>query len=342
MADTPQTLALLVLEQKYRGNIIRQINRRSVLLKALRLVPGGGKNVAWTVEGSGAVAENYTDGADAANFGSDSQQAAVLNWALERANFRVTDLARRAAASSETPQGVQDLVGRNMENASAALASRLNSELFVGPGTGTRVCGLDEAIGDNANTYAGIDRSNADNAFWRPYVIDPGSSTTLTLAQIRKDLGTIYDQCGEQPDVAMCSTDVFNTVVNLFEATRRRVQDIQTARGIVKLDAGYGAVEVDGCMFLKDKDAAANTIYYLNSNYVEIEYLPPDPKLLNELRNLGMEMPMDDGYGAFPLGILCEKLAKTGPSDKYECLANLQLAVRKPRSCGVRLNVATT
>jgi hypothetical protein len=56
MADTPQTLALLTLEQKYRGSIIRQINRRSVMLKAFRLVPGTGKNVAWVVEKSGAVA----------------------------------------------------------------------------------------------------------------------------------------------------------------------------------------------------------------------------------------------------------------------------------------------
>jgi hypothetical protein len=231
-------------------------------------------------------------------------------------------------------------VGRNMENAASALASRLNAQLFTGLGTGTLITGLDLAIGDITNTYAGIERGA--NAYWRPYVIDPGSSTVLTLAQIRKDLGTIYDQCGEQPDMAMCSTDVFNTIVNLFEATRRRVQDIQTARGIVKLDAGYGAVEIDGCMFLKDKDATANQIYYLNSNWVEIEYLPPDPRLLRELNDMGMEMPVDDGYGAFPLGMLCEKLAKTGPSDKYECLVNLQLAVRKPNANGVRKNVATT
>lgn len=344
MADTPQTLGLLVLGQRYRGDIVRQINRRSTLLKALRIVPGAGKNVAWAVETDGQVAENHTEGADAANFGSDAQDEAILSWAQERSNFRVTDLARRAAASSDSPEGLTNLIGRNMQNAAAALASRLNSELYVGPGTGTRIAGLDVAIGDDTNTYATIDRST--EAYWRPTVIDPGSLTTLTLAQIRGDLGDIYDDSGERPDIAVCNTDVFLTVVNLFEATRRRVQDIQTARGVVKLDAGYGAVEVDGCMFLQDKDASANTIYYINTNYAEIEYLPPDPVKMRALNGMmaemGMEMPVDDGYGQVPLGMVVEKLAKTGDSDKYMASVKLQLAVRRPNSCGVRQNVATS
>ena len=79
MADIPQTVALLVLAQNYRGDVVRQINRRSALLKLLPLVKGEGKNCAWSVEGSGAVAENYTEGQDASNFGSDSQNEALLS-----------------------------------------------------------------------------------------------------------------------------------------------------------------------------------------------------------------------------------------------------------------------
>lgn len=38
----------------------------------------------------------------------------------------------------------------------------------------------------------------------------------------------------------------------------------------------------------------------------------------------------------------CERLAKTGPSEKYILLAYVQLAVRKPAMCGARLNVVTS
>ena len=180
------------------------------------------------------------------------------------------------------------------------------------------------------------------SAFWRPTVSDPGSPTTLTLAQIRSDLAAIYDDCGEVPDLGVCNSAVFNTIANLFENNRRYIQTIQTARGTVTLDAGYQALEVDGCMFIRDKDATANQIYYINTRYVEIEYLPLDGALMSQLMDMGMVMGSNDGYGDIPLGIWCEKLGKSGDTDIYHCLTELQLKVIRPNSCGARLNVATT
>lgn len=334
MADVPQTLSLITLAQEYRGDIVRQINRRTTLLKLLPIVAGGGKNIAWTPEADGAIGENYTDGQDAANFGSDEQGSAVLNWGLYRSPFHVTKLAMDAAGSSSTPLGNRALWARNLANASAKLADTLEGVLFDGAGTGTTIAGLDVAIGDDTNTYATIVRGT--DTWWQPTVVDPGVSTAPTIALIRKDLGTIGDACGETPDLAVCSTAVFNTVAGLFDANRRW-NIVNTARGSIQLDAGYEGIEVDGCMFVKAHQATANQIYYINSNYVEIQFLP-DATYPPEVYQM---VNANDGYGSVPLGFHYEMLAKTGPASKAEVLAQMQLVVKKPNACGVRKNVQT-
>jgi hypothetical protein len=332
MSDTPQLLSLITLAQEYRGDIVRQINRRVVLLKLLPIRRGSGLNVAWAAESSGQIAENYSEGADAANFGSDAQASAILSWGLYRAPIHVTKLAMDAARSTSSPMGNQALWARNIMNSAAALAALIEDDAFNGAGTGTLLAGLDVAVANDANTYATIVRGTS--SYWRPYVVDPGVLTPPTLSLIRADLGHIYDNCGETPDIAVCPTAVFNAVAGLFDANRRWTQ-VNTARGSIKLDAGYEGIEVDGCMFVKSKDATANQIYYLNSNYVHFETLP-DARVPNEILDA---VTPDDGYGSVPLDMVFEPLAKSGPSSKGESLATVQLVVEKPNSCGARLNV---
>ena len=335
MADTIQSLSLVTLAQEYRGDVVRMINRRTMALKLFRVVSGSGKNIAWAPETSGQLAENYSEGADAANFGSDAQLAAVLPWALYRGNFHVSNLAMDGAVGASSPVGNRMLWARNLVNASAALASLLNVELYAGPGTGTRMAGLDVAIGSTTNTYAGLDRTQAANALFRPTVVDPGSLTAPTFALIRDDLRKIFEACGETPDVALCSPAVFNAVGNLFDANRRYVQSIETAKGKIDLNFGYAGIEIDGTVFVKDKDATANQIYYINSNHIHLEVLPPSTMV-----GPAPQVQADDGFGAAPLGFKYELLAKTGPSEKAEVLSTLNLVVDRPNAHGVRKNVS--
>jgi hypothetical protein len=332
MADAPQTLSLITLAQEYRGNTVSQVNRRVTLLKLLKIVPGGGKNIAWVPKNTGHIAENYSEGADAANYGSDAQASAVLSWALYRAPFHVTKLAMDAAGSSSTPVGNRALWANNLVDASTTLADLLEDEAFNGLGTGTLMCGLDAAIGDTTNTYAGIARSG--NTYWQPTVVDPGSATALTFAQIRSDLGVIGDACGESPDLAVCSTAVFNQVAGLFDSNRRW-ESVTTARGNIPLVNGYEGVMVDNCMFVKARKATANQIYYLNSNYAHFETLP-DSTYPPEIYSM---VQATDGYGSVPFDFHYEMLAKTGPSSKAEVLAQMQLVVTRPNAFGVRKNV---
>jgi len=336
MADTITSLSLVTLAQEYRADLVRQLNRKVVALKILPIRAGAGKNVAWVAEAGGALVENYSEGADAANFAGDGQAPVTLNWGLYRSNFHVSKLAMDAAATSNTPAGNRALWARNLANACSALAAKIETEIFSGPGTGTTICGLDSAIGSASNTYGGIDRSQAGNAYWRPIVTNAAGAAP-SLAVIRDDIRKIYESCGENPDVALCSPTVFNEIVGLFDATRRTVQ-FNSARGSVTLDAGYAGVEVDGTIFVKSKDATAGSIYYLNSSAVHVEYLPSAHERM--LMSLGMlNVSADDGFGPVPMGFDYEMLAKTGPSEKAEVLGQMQLVVTRPNACGVRTNV---
>ncbi len=339
MSDTVQTLALLVLEQRYRGRMVNQINRSSAMLRLLRAVPAMGKNCAWGAKGSGQVAERYAEGADASNFGSNTRDQAILTWGLLRSNFHNTGTARRASALSQTPEGVANLIADNIDDATMELTSLINQDLYGGPGTTDTIAGLTVATADDTNIYAGLDRSS--KSFWRPYVIDPGSSTPLSFAQVRTDQSAIFTTSGFPPDIALCSPDVMDTLAALFDQNRNYMVDtVTTARGKISLDAGYEGIRFNGTTFFRDKDAPANQIHYLNSNWVHIEYLPPPPDVMAMLGEMGMEVGADDGYGPIPLGFLIDKLAKNGDSDKYMLTFNGQLVVRRPNSCGVRKNIA--
>lgn len=340
MGDTLQNVALLALGQELRGDVVRQINRRSAFLRMIPIVPGAGQNCAWAVENSGQVAENFSDGADASNFGSDGQAQALIVWGKVRSNFHVSGSARRVARSAQAgPGGIRSLIGRNMVNSSAAVASKVNGQLFSGLGTGDQLAGLDAAIGSASNTYASIDRSQGGNAYWRPTVVDPGVLTAPTFQQIRNDRSNIYIASGFVPDIAIVEPLLFDKIGGLYDANRRYVQQVNTARGIVTLDAGFEGLELDGMVFIKDKDATANQIYYINSDFLELQYLPPDD---GAMADAAIVMKADDGYGATPLGIQCTALAKNGDSDRYMCLAELQLVVRRPNAFGVRKNVANS
>ncbi len=337
--DTPTTLALVVLAQNFRGDVVRQINRQVQALKFVKITAGAGKNVAWAPEGDGAIAENYTEGEDADNYGRDVQASALLSWALYRSAFHVTQLAMDGAASSSDPLGNHALWARNVVNAAAKLASYMNGKLFSGDGTGTEMCGFAEAIGKDDNIYASINRATGGNEYWKPTVVDPGSLTAPTFALIRDDLRKIYEASGENPDIALCTPAVFNVVGNLFDNTRRQIDYVRTANGQVKLDFGYQALEVDGCVFVRDKDCTANTIYYLNTAHVELQYLP-SARQNAMISGLDMQIAADDGFGQVPLGFTYEMLAKTGPSEKAEILSQSQLVVNRPSKCGTRKNVA--
>lgn len=343
------TTALIVLAQNYAGDIVRQINRRSVLLATLPIVRDEGKNVAWVAEGDDGYAAGFSEGADVPAYGGAAQTPAVLSWAQYWSTFAMSGLSLATAATSRTPLGNVDLWARHVVNGAAKLSSLLNVDLFTGDGSPAHpMIGLDSAIGLTTNTYATIDR--VANSFWRPYVVNPGVATALTFDQIRLDLGTIYVNSGYRPDLAVVSPAVFRKIAALFDPLKQYwfttmgaeyVKNVRTQRGEFQLEGGVGAISFDGCTIFEDKDCPSNAIYYLNSEWVEIKYLPFDMSRIPDMEDESMELMANDGIEMLPLGLRLEMVAKTGDAEKAFMKSYLQLQVKRPNSCGVRLNVST-
>lgn len=343
MTDALTTLSLLTLAQEYRGDIVHNINRKCATLKMLKVVAGSGKNIAWAPKGDGALAENYAEGADQTSFGRDIQTSAILNWGLYRSAIHVSELALDTSATSSTPEGNRQLWAEQLVEASSKLSQQINQEIFAGPGTGTRMAGMVEAVGKNDNTYAAVDRtsSSPDYSFFQPTVVDPGTDTTLTMALVRDDIRKVYEACGMEPDMAVCSPAVFNVVGALFDNTRRQVSQVRDPSGKITLDMGFQAVECDGTVFYRDKDCTAKTIYYLNSDHVRVQYLP-SPEQTKMMEALGGELLADDGFGAVPIGLKYAMLAKAGASEKAMVTWTGGLVVDRPNSCAARKHISVS
>lgn len=200
--------------------------------------------------------------------------------------------------------------------------------------------GFDEAIGDDQNVYAGIDRSKSENEFWRPTVINKdGPKKEITISQIRKDLMTIRNKAGMQGLVAYVHPNIFNKILSLYDPQKPEnfphrqsyLLDLKSEGGDrasvlmhENVDVFMFQLSTDltadaTCFFIKDEFAPEDAIYYVNRTYTSLTSL--DKTVL-------------------PFGIDTSVLAKTGDSDKAMMRTYLQLVVHRPNSCGVRYNIA--
>lgn len=349
MAINQQTLALLVLAQKYAGNMVSQANFQSVLAKMLPIKKGNGQNVAFVAKGTGmGVDKGYVEGSAPTNIGSNTQQKALLNWAEYRSTFQVSGLAQATSGTSgvDGPDANVELWIMNMEDACRALSSAINVDLYTGSGVGLLILGLDSAVGTIDNVYAGIDRSTSP--LFNPGVFNSaGPAAAITFAQIRSDMSAIYKACGERPDVIMVSPDTLAKLAGLFDPQKlyqfdsnvSYVKEVRTQRGKFDLEGGVGGIRFDGAVMVEDKDCPDNAMYYLNTRHVRIETLPMNLSNIPGASDEVMEYLGQDEFGPLPFGFQVEMLAKSLDADTATMKSYLQLCVDRPNTCGKRLNI---
>jgi len=384
MADNALTSSLITIAQEYQGDVIRQIPRRAitVALVAPTFREGFGPNIAWAPElgtSNSALVETYSEGADATNFGDDSQNAATVSWSRYRANWHVTGTAIAIGAASRTPARNVELWANQYVNAIMALIKQLNIDIYTGSG-GNALVGLATAI-DNTATYAGITRQGANPVVsgaytvangWSSYVYDsstnPGAGANLdgsakqalTFGQIRYDQAQIQIACGEKPDLALCNLTTLNWLRGLFDPNMFYMMGTELAARVgvpvrggpsagnlgtnVMLDAGVGRLHFDGTWFVADPDCPAGTIYYVNTGYWKFEGLEPVASLdifPTDDEALSRNT-LFDGFEEMPMSLVLQLLSVTGDSFKAMLKAYPQIAITRPNSCGKRINITAT
>jgi hypothetical protein len=125
-----------------------------------------------------------TDGSDVTFAGTEKATfiAPTLPWSTYISKFSVPK--RLIDQVRNTPGSIGEILRHEISEAAKDLADRLSTDLFGGV-TANGLVGL-QAIADDGNTYAGIDRSLAANSNWRAVVVDaedpgtPGSALELS------------------------------------------------------------------------------------------------------------------------------------------------------------------
>lgn len=342
-----ETLAAVsaALSQIFAEDMTRQMNRMAVAAAVVPAERGRGKNAAWDVEFSGAMADAVEEGSDVqeSEFTTDPVQPAVLNWAHYRQSFKITETEIEAAASSiGTPDVLLDMFGERVLNAHHKLASRINEDILSG--TGTTATGVRNLIGlfggglEPTGVYAGIARQQFPE--WAGNVLaNGGVPRPLSLDLMAQLEQNVFTACGEPPNLWIASAGVLRRYEGFFESVRRIVSD---GRGPLDYGAGGSNYFYKGAPVLRDRNCTTGRLAAINTNYLRMQYLPhinPGDAAGFGERNLeGSSGNRITTATEIPARIVL--LAKTGDSLKASVKTTIQLVLKRPNSGGYIADIA--
>jgi hypothetical protein len=332
-----------------------QIQRKAPLLRVLNMKKAiTGQNIGWDVTFSGqAAAVVNSDGGNLLTAASDPQVAATLGYGNYSAPVKVTTKAQWTGAAQNSADFLQNLIDRNMNEAINALVKKINQDIYAGA-AGNALTGLSLAVAATG-TYANIAQSSYSN--WASTSQgNSGSLRSLTLALIKTQASTIASVSPHgRPDIAVCTPSVFNALENLFDGT------VYTQAG--KNDLVWGKVMTNGGLiavsgfrtlawmsagitFIEDPDCTntavtntANCMYFLNSQSVEMQFLPPadvsgympDQKVIQAVeQDLGPLANLQLDFRA---------RGRSNFSDEFDILTMLNLVVKDRAACGILFDV---
>lgn len=338
----------------FEDKVIAQTNRSVVGLKLLPVDLDGGKQLYWDVSfknASESATSYQTDGTDISTYNTDDKVPANLGWGIyTKEAFGVTGLARATARSNASPMGLADLYGVELMDATARLCKNMARDMWIAAGSGGAVLGLyggatlqSAAPLSAAGTYANINRSTY--AEWKGNVLANGGVARPLSFQLMRDMRrTIYDACGEMPDLIVCDSFQHEKYGMLFGDNRRYVQDINLRGQKFTLDAGYKALEFDGIPIVCDVNAPAGSMTFLNTNYVRLVQQPDGADDVNQSKGLMRLAGTSEeqlGPGNTSLFTRINPLAITGDAYKFQLCTYWQVQVKRCNAQGVLSDLAT-
>lgn len=321
----------------FASRLTRVWNRTSVLLQNMTVVPGGGqgggKQVGWDVQLTGATADTFAEGADISSFDNDSEVPATLAWGQYQSKFKLTNKEMNAAYSNiGNATELEKILEERMFDAITAISSKINSDIIVGTGTGTggnpTIIGLLAALLDSGS-YAGINPGTSGQEAWVGNVVaNGGVGRSLTLDLLSKAEQLQYVASGQSSDVLVTTPGVKTKYEGLFNASQR--MNAGANGPIARMDASSEDLYWRGRQILREKDMSAGYLLGLNSQELELRVLPwapvPDgtPMTMRQLVS-------SNGDDAKLLGAMVNvyPLARTGSAVKFAAEIYCQLKVRR-------------
>lgn len=350
-------LASLVYVAQYLLKTRTQIGRKAPLISRLMKKRGSGKVVSNVIEIGGALITNTAEGSNAPAGSVDAETAYLLNFGAYDSTVTITQKARRASGTvNQPPSGTGTYQAKFVEQVAKRVVEifvEMEGDLWGASGANELVSFYD-SVGDTTNTYAGINRATPGNEFWQPNVFDDGVPTTATMDLIEGDLMEIMtnDFKPGQPDLVVVNPRVFKAIKSSLQGSVSYNSGMFSPNAIPKLGVQYGIEElaIGSTIIVQDAYAPLDSLLYLNSDNVWIEYMPypPDaaqaisdlitPEMLNAIRTALTEAGMSGDL--MPLDMLIQELGATGSQDSAMLQCYPQVVVDRPNACGMRLNIS--
>ncbi|CBA17889.1 virion structural protein [Acaryochloris phage A-HIS2] len=291
------------------------------------------------------------DGADITFAGTErtTRQSAVLPFTTYAAKFSV---AKRTLAQAASNPG---LLGRLLEDevmdAAKDLADRISLDIFGDGSVANTLVGLG-AILDDANTYAGVDRSVGTNANWRGVVVDnqiagPAAGEISTQVLDSADLAFfnankygLRDRSPQRRYMGMSAPGVLDRYAQLF--TQIDLTDLSTAHFVDQANdsgnLGLTSMAWQGIPIMRDAQnlalttdiAGSGRLYFLDLNRIYLANLVPSSEAQIHQIMGAQKAPTVDG-----LKFEIEILGNSGESVNGYVKTYLQLFTDAPKQAGV-------
>ena len=354
------------LSQIFESPIERQWNRVTFLLDKIRAEggtsEGGGKNVAFGAEFTGATAGTVAEGADinASEYNSDINEPALFPWATYRSSFQISEQEVSIARSSAgSPTALMDVFGERLYGCQAKLAQQIENDVLNGTGVDTNgdptIIGIFGGALSASGAYGGL--NPATYSEWAGNLVSNGGTLRALTPDLMHQLDQLIFTASSLPwDAIVTDAAIVRKYSEFFTQgppTTGQVPLIRMNDGganptytmgpAMDAKAQFPSLMWQGHPIMRNPLAPANKMAFLNMDKLMIKYLKYVPgKTERELYEMlgiggatGNEPKMATGLPA-----RVSAMAKTGDSYKVSMNCVCAMAVKRRNSCGLLVDVA--
>ena len=318
----------------------RQWNRVAVTAKNLTFEPavgaGGGKQVGWDVEFSGAQAAAFAEGSDVASseFNVDPVVPAILPFGMYRSAFQLSNLEIKAAlANPANAAELGRIMVERLDGSLAKMAAVANADLITGTGVSSgnpTIVGLSAALAASGS-YAGINKATYSE--WAGNTLaNGGANRALTTDLLYQADEQVYVASGKTAKIIIASPGVYRLYAGLFEAIKRV---FQTSRDQVpNFIGGENEQAWKGMPVIRDRNMPNGTLMMLNTDDIKVRPLSGVMSSEDGVQQVQRALPSSNGEQdeATPLMVDVYPLARTGSAQKFVAEMYLQLQVERVNS----------
>ena len=249
-----------------------------MMLGNAQKVAGGVNQITAPVQGASMVQGAWTS--YSGTFNKPQVIPGVSNAQFSVPFFVVPVPLVLGEALIQSTEAVVKILDVRMNDIYAVTSQQMGSAIFTNNSANSLMPqGLVEAYdnGTNVNTYGGISRTAAGNAFWQGQYYSAGGANILNRATLAQYLVQVTDNAGgEKPDMVVMSPSDFATLNSTFVGIEQINVDPNKSYGFDgKIRSSFMNVEISGVPFFLDHWCPKGTMYMLNSKYISM-YLSED------------------------------------------------------------------